>query len=70
LRCTWPRAAKTPNKPCELTTEELKIRQDIFTLDAAAWALAKAGQTAEAWPLMQKALAEGTRDARLHSTPH
>jgi hypothetical protein len=28
--------------------------------------LAKSGQTAEAWPLMQKALAEGTRDARLH----
>lgn len=49
-----------------LTAEELKVRQDIFTLDAAAFALAKAGQTAEAWSLMQKALAEGTRDARLH----
>lgn len=49
-----------------LTTEELKVRQDIFTLDAAAYALAQAGQTAEAWALLQKALAEGTRDARLH----
>ncbi len=48
-----------------LTETELKVRQDVFTLDATAWALAQAGRANEAWPLVQRALATGVHDARL-----
>jgi len=48
-----------------LAREEMQNRQDIFTHDALAWALLANGQTAEAAREMQKALAAGTRDARL-----
>lgn len=48
-----------------LAKEELKKRQDIFTYDALAWALAVAGSTTEAQENMNHALAEGTQDARL-----
>jgi hypothetical protein len=43
----------------------MATRQDVFTLDALAWALASAGQIQEASALMTRALAEGTEDARL-----
>lgn len=49
----------------ELAQRELESRADIFTHDALAWALAAAGRLEEAWPHMEKALAEGTIDARL-----
>ena len=49
----------------ELAQQELQSRADIFTHDALAWALVAAGRTEEAWPHMEKALAEGTIDARL-----
>jgi tetratricopeptide (TPR) repeat protein len=49
----------------ELAQRELQARSDIFTHDALAWALAAAGRPEEAWPHMEKALAEGTNDARL-----
>ena len=49
----------------ELAQRELQSRSDIFTHDALAWALAAAGRPEEAWPHMEKALAEGTIDARL-----
>ena len=49
----------------QLAQRELKDRGDIFTHDALAWALASAGRLDEAWPHMEKALAEGTVDARL-----
>jgi tetratricopeptide (TPR) repeat protein len=49
----------------KLAQQELQSRADIFTHDALAWALAAAGRPAEAWPHMEKALAEGTIDARL-----
>ncbi len=49
----------------ELARRELESRADIFTHDALAWALAAAGRLDEAWPHMEKALAEGTIDARL-----
>ena len=42
-----------------------RTRSDIFTLDALAWALASAGKIDEASALMNRALAEGTEDARL-----
>ena len=49
----------------QLAQREFNDRSDIFTHDALAWALAAAGRPAEAWPHMDKALAEGTLDARL-----
>ena len=48
-----------------LARKELVDRQDIFTHDAMAWALAAAGQFHEAEGHMLRALAEGTQDARL-----
>ena len=48
-----------------LAEKELTNRRDVFTLDAWAWSLAAAGRTAEADDAMKKALAEGTKDARL-----
>ena len=48
-----------------LAREELQKRSDIFTLDALAWALARAGNIDEASALMTRALAEGTEDGRL-----
>jgi tetratricopeptide (TPR) repeat protein len=48
-----------------LTQRELKNRADVFTYDALAWSLAVAGRTAEADEAMKRALAEGTKDARL-----
>jgi tetratricopeptide (TPR) repeat protein len=48
-----------------LATAELKTRGDVFTYDALAWSLAAAGRWSEASTNMQRALAEGTQDARL-----
>ncbi|MBC8096528.1 MAG: tetratricopeptide repeat protein, partial [Akkermansiaceae bacterium] len=49
----------------QLAEEELSARQDVFTQDALAWALAAAGRWSDAVVPMRLALAEGTRDARL-----
>jgi tetratricopeptide (TPR) repeat protein len=49
-----------------LARAELELRQDIFSHDALAWALAGAGQIDEALRESNLALAEGTRDGRLH----
>jgi tetratricopeptide (TPR) repeat protein len=54
-----------PLKAVALAEEELRARADVFTLDAHAWALASAGRIAEAREVIGRALAEGTRDARL-----
>jgi tetratricopeptide (TPR) repeat protein len=48
-----------------LARRELENRRDVFTLDALAWALVRAGRVDEATPLMERALAEGTQDGRL-----
>lgn len=48
-----------------LAQDELKVRRDVFTLDAAAWVMAANGRTSEARDLMRLAVAEGTSDARL-----
>ncbi|HEY6167927.1 MAG TPA: hypothetical protein VI454_07800 [Verrucomicrobiae bacterium] len=48
-----------------LATRELQDRADIFTHDAIAWAQSTAGRHANAWKSMERALAEGTQDARL-----
>jgi tetratricopeptide (TPR) repeat protein len=52
-------------KAIDLARRELVNRQDVFTLDAVAWALSAAGQIDEASALMTRALAEGTEDGRL-----
>ena len=49
----------------ELAKQELTNRQDVFTHDALAWALAASGRTSEALVEIQSALAEGTKDSRL-----
>ncbi len=49
----------------ELAKKELEVRQDIYAYDILAWALYKNGQMEQARDAMQKALALGTRDARL-----
>ena len=49
----------------ELARRELIVRSDVFTLDALAWALDNIGEVGEASSLMERALAEGTSDARL-----
>jgi tetratricopeptide (TPR) repeat protein len=48
-----------------LAEQEMETRGDVFTLDALAWSQAAAGRLEEASSNMTKALAEGTRDARL-----
>ena len=49
----------------DLARREMENRMDIFTLDALAWALTSTGQIREAAILMERALAEGTKDGRL-----
>ena len=48
-----------------LADAELKVRADVFTRDARAWALAANGRTADALTAIVPALGEGTEDARL-----
>jgi tetratricopeptide (TPR) repeat protein len=48
-----------------LARAEFDSRGDVFTHDALAWSLAAAGNLTEAHSEVQRALAEGTQDARL-----
>jgi len=48
-----------------LAEAELNNRADVFTHDALAWCLAANGRWAEARSQLDRALAEGTQDARL-----
>ncbi len=54
-----------PGAALRLAEEEMKIRRDIYTLDALAWAQLASGRAGEAWKTMQSALALKTQDARL-----
>jgi tetratricopeptide (TPR) repeat protein len=56
---------ESPDRAIDLARRELGVRGDVFTQDALAWALARAGRVDEAAPHMALALAEGTADARL-----
>jgi len=56
---------KSPETALRLARAELDSRSDVFTHDALAWSLAAAGKLTEAHSEMQRALAEGTQDARL-----
>jgi tetratricopeptide (TPR) repeat protein len=49
----------------DLAKQETIRRRDVFTWDALAWAQLRAGQTKAAVVSAQRALAEGTQDARL-----
>lgn len=53
------------DKAIDLARRELERRADVFTLDALAWSLLRAGQVREASTLIDRALAEGTEDGRL-----
>ena len=48
-----------------LAERELTQRADVFTHDAVAWARFANDRAADAWASMERALAEGTPDARL-----
>jgi tetratricopeptide (TPR) repeat protein len=54
-----------PDAALQLARAELDSRSDVFTHDTLAWSLAAAGNLNEAHSEMQRALAEGTEDARL-----
>jgi tetratricopeptide (TPR) repeat protein len=56
---------KDTAKAVRLAREELGVRSDVFTNDAVAWTLAAAGNLEEARSIITRALATGTRDARL-----
>jgi tetratricopeptide (TPR) repeat protein len=56
---------ESPETALRLARAELDSRGDVFTHDALAWSLAAAGNLVEAQNEMQRALAEGTQDARL-----
>lgn len=49
----------------ELATQAARERQDIFTMDALAWASFKAGRLSEALEAADAALRTGTRDPRI-----
>jgi tetratricopeptide (TPR) repeat protein len=53
------------DKAVDLARAELEKRNDVFTLDALAWALARTGRIEEASTVMSRALVEGTQDGRL-----
>jgi tetratricopeptide (TPR) repeat protein len=56
---------ESPETAPRLARADLGSRSDVFTHDAMAWSLVAAGNLAEAQTEMQRALAEGTEDARL-----
>ncbi len=56
---------EAPAMALSLAQAELRSRQDIFTLDAVAWAEFAQGNLPAAQANIQKALAEGTKDGRL-----
>jgi len=56
---------ESPDTAVRLARAELASRSDVFTHDALAWSLAAAGNLAEAQNEIERALTEGTQDARL-----
>ncbi|MCA1977620.1 MAG: tetratricopeptide repeat protein [Thiobacillus sp.] len=50
----------------KLAEAEIARRQDVYTLDAWAWALYRNGQFAQAQQAIARALAVGVRDPKLH----
>jgi tetratricopeptide (TPR) repeat protein len=56
---------KDPARALALAEKEKKVRGDVYTDDAHAWALHRAGRTAEARTTIERARRFGTKDARL-----
>jgi tetratricopeptide (TPR) repeat protein len=54
-----------PTRAVALADAELAFRKDVYGYDADAWALLAAGRAADADAMMTRALAFGTRDAKL-----
>jgi tetratricopeptide (TPR) repeat protein len=54
--------ARRPEEALRIASLEMARRQDVYTLDAYAWALAAAGRDKEARAQMDKALSVGVRD--------
>jgi tetratricopeptide (TPR) repeat protein len=57
--------ARQPATALEVARIEAARRQDVYTLDALAWALSASGRHGEARTAMDKALAVGIRDAAM-----
>lgn len=57
---------REPDVALRLAEAELKVRRDVYTLDALAWAQSAKGDATESWKTMRSALALGTEDARLY----
>jgi tetratricopeptide (TPR) repeat protein len=57
---------RDPDVAIQLAEKELKVRRDVYTLDALAWAQSAKGDAAEAWKTMRSALALGAADSRLY----
>lgn len=56
---------REPAEALRLAREEFEKRKDVFTEDAVAWALFRAGELKEAKAAITRARRLGTRDARL-----
>lgn len=54
-----------PAEALRWAREDFAMRQSVHACDALAWALYRNGEFAEAIPMIEKALALGTRDANL-----
>lgn len=57
--------ARLADRAVNLARRELRVREDVRTLDAMAWALYSAREYQAARQFSLRALAEGTQDARL-----
>ncbi len=57
---------ENPSDALKWARKDMEIRQSVFARDAMAWALYKNGQMDVAAAEMDKALAEGTKDAHLY----
>jgi tetratricopeptide (TPR) repeat protein len=57
--------AHEPHKALEVAEREVRRRQDVFTLDCYAWALAASGDYEKANTQIQKALQVGVKDPRI-----
>jgi tetratricopeptide (TPR) repeat protein len=58
--------AHRPADALQLAKNEFSRRQDVFTLDAYAWALYRSGQFGQASSIIESALKIGVRDPKLH----
>lgn len=55
-----------PQRALELARAELKIRQDVYTYDALAWALFQNGEVKDAADAMERALAQNSPEPLFH----